>query len=168
MSTGAPPILTKLSLTQDIPRTNASADRNAWGDAPYPPCPTPTPEELRSIEVLVNSLFSIALALGLPGSALTLVTIRKSLVPTPFKIYLCILSFSDFISLVLSSLVTYKSRDHDSLDLQTMVTIALSAIIFLSFSHWTLALICMERLFPFGSQRRHAGFTEPKRFFSAL
>ena len=93
-------------------------------------CPALTPEELRQIEalakvkfILIYTVFSVALVLGLPGSIFTVITIllgsRSAVSPSrsrstvnPFTVYICTLAGSDFISLFLASFTVYKVNEY--------------------------------------------------------
>ncbi|GFS17280.1 FMRFamide receptor [Elysia marginata] len=113
-------------------------------------CPVPSNEEARHIEALcaanaivVDAIFSIALAFGLPGSVLTLITV-SSLKSTPGTRYIACLAASDFISLTLASLAMYKIAAVDNLTENEEVIMNISYS-FHFFSNWSLALICLER-----------------------
>ena len=125
-------------------------------------CPPPSPEELRQIEaldkvkvILSYTAFSVALVLGLPGSILTVITIllgsRSAVSPSrsrstvnPFTVYMCTLAASDFISLILASFTIYKLARHAPISRLEFLTMLVYRI-FQSYSHWLLALICLER-----------------------
>ena len=125
-------------------------------------CPPLTPEELRQIEVLakvkvilIYTVFSVALVLGLLGSIFTVITIllgsrsavsppRCSSTANPFTVYICTLAGSDFISLFLASLTVYEVNDNGYVSIQEIMTFLVFRI-FQSFSHWILTLICLER-----------------------
>ena len=122
-------------------------------DTSNPLCSYPsTPEELSHFQalleasvILVDVVFSIALALGLPGSVFTVITIVSSSAVSPATLYICTLAVSDLVSLILASFTAYKLTDLlVSPTQQDIVTIYLTRI-FQSFSHWLLALICLER-----------------------
>ena len=126
------------------------------------PCPPLTAEEFRWIEAVreatqiqVNIIFSIALIFGLPGSVLALITL-SSMAVSPTTRYMSFLAISDFTALLLASLIAYK--DVTDLFFTKLEYISFYVTrIFQAFSHWNLALICVERFvsvrYPFQKSR---------------
>ena len=126
------------------------------------PCPPLTAEELRrmkavneTIHIQVKIIFSIALIFGLPGSVLALVTL-SSMVVGPTTRYMSFLAISDFTALLIASLSAYKvTTDHFFTQLDYISFYV--PRIFQAFSHWNLALICVERFvsirYPFQKSR---------------
>ena len=124
-------------------------------------CPALTPEDMRQIEalakvnfILIYTVFSVALVLGLLGSIFTVITIllgsRSAVSPSrsrstvnPFTVYICTLAGSDFISLFLASFTVYKVNEYGHVPDQENIVLVFR--IFQSFSHWILTLICLER-----------------------
>ncbi|KAK3758789.1 hypothetical protein RRG08_054765 [Elysia crispata] len=126
------------------------------------PCPPLTAEEFRRIEAVreatqiqVNIIFSIALIFGLPGSVLALVTL-SSMAVSPTTRYMSFLAISDFTALLVASLIAYKDVSNLFLTQLERISIYVSRI-FQAFSHWNLALICVERFvsvrYPFQKSR---------------
>ncbi|KAK3789118.1 hypothetical protein RRG08_059976 [Elysia crispata] len=126
------------------------------------PCPPLTAEELRRIRVVdeatqiqVNIIFSIALIFGLPGSVLALV-ILSSMAVSPTTRYMSFLAISDFTALLLASLTAYKVVTDQFLTQLEYISFYATRI-FQAFSHWNLALICVERFvsvrYPFQKSR---------------
>ncbi|KAK3741888.1 hypothetical protein RRG08_065460 [Elysia crispata] len=126
------------------------------------PCPPLTAEELRRIkavdeatQIQVNIIFSIALIFGLPGSVLALVTL-SSMVVAPTTRYMSFLAISDFTALLLASLTAYKVVNGLLLTQLDYISFYVTRI-FQAFSHWNLALICVERFvsirYPFQKSR---------------
>ncbi|KAK3776545.1 hypothetical protein RRG08_015142 [Elysia crispata] len=133
--------------------------KNGNFDGPYPPL---TAEEFRRIvavikatQIQVGTIFSIALVFGLPGSVLALVTL-SSMAVSPMTRYMSFLAISDFAALLITSLSTYRIiRDLFFIQLD-YISIYVTRI-FQAFSHWNLALICVERFvsvrYPFQKSR---------------
>ena len=126
------------------------------------PCPPLTAEELRRIkavdepiQIKVNIIFSIALIFGLPGSVLALV-ILTSMAVSPTTRYMSFLAISDFTALLLASLTAYKVVTDQFLTQLEYISFYATRI-FQAFSHWNLALICVERFvsvrYPFQRSR---------------
>ncbi|KAK3758796.1 hypothetical protein RRG08_054772 [Elysia crispata] len=126
------------------------------------PCPPLTAEEFRRIKsiyeatkIQVNIIFSIALIFGLPGSVLDLVTL-PSMAVSPTTRYMSFLAISDFTALLLASLTAYKDAYDLFFTQLEHISIYVSRI-FQAFSHWNLALICVERFvsvrYPFQKSR---------------
>ncbi|KAK3789120.1 hypothetical protein RRG08_059978 [Elysia crispata] len=126
------------------------------------PCPPITVEEFRRIkavdeatEIQVNIIFSIALIFGLPGSVLALV-ILTSMAISPTTRYMSFLAISDFTALLLASLTAYKIVTEKFLTQLEYISFYATRI-FQAFSHWNLALICVERFvsvrYPFQRSR---------------
>ena len=126
------------------------------------PCPPLTAEEFRRMkavtedtQIQVNIIFSIALIFGLPGSVLALVTLSSMAVSSTTR-YMSFLAISDFTALLIASLIAYKvATDHFLTQLEYISFYV--ARIFQAFSHWNLALICVERFvsvrYPFQKSR---------------
>ncbi|GFS17274.1 thyrotropin-releasing hormone receptor [Elysia marginata] len=115
-------------------------------------CSAPSSNEIRLIEIFCTAVFVqndiivyIALALGMPGSIFALVTV-SSLKYSPGMVYLGSLAVSDFLALVFASiiLVFFKVADENESVLLKLKFIYAGRV-FQAFSHWNLALICMER-----------------------
>ncbi|GFS23526.1 FMRFamide receptor-like [Elysia marginata] len=124
-------------------------------------CPPPTPEEMRQIdavcyalEVQIDTIASVALIFGLPGSVFALITVCNMAV-NPTTLYMGCLAVSDFISLIFGIQV-YRFPDDGSLTYTEIAAIWFGRI-FQTFSHWTLALICLERFVSvrFPTQKRN-------------
>ncbi|GFR97825.1 FMRFamide receptor-like [Elysia marginata] len=114
-------------------------------------CPPPSDADIRRIKTLcaatsiqVSTVFSIALAFGLPGSVFTLVTASSLKFRSPTNLYLSSLAVSDFLALFLASLTSYKATDNSSFTDTTVIVLYVNRI-FQALSHWILALICIER-----------------------
>ena len=114
-------------------------------------CPPPTAREMRYIdslcdgtEIMMDAIFSVSLALGLPGSSLVLITVYNMPV-TPGTFYMGFLAASDFVCLMFGIDLMYKLPDDGSLGIQEVAVIWVGRI-FQTFSHWILAFMCLERL----------------------
>ncbi|GFR78499.1 growth hormone secretagogue receptor type 1 [Elysia marginata] len=117
---------------------------------PNTTCPLPSDADMRIIKSICTAartqgyvLFTVALVIGLPGSILALITMcRMPLKPS--TLYLCLLSASDFVSLVFVSFTYYETLDikrpSDWQELSKWI-----GRVFQAFSHWLLVLICVER-----------------------
>ncbi|KAK3789119.1 hypothetical protein RRG08_059977 [Elysia crispata] len=126
------------------------------------PCPPLSEEELRWIgavkegtQIQLGTIFSIALVFGLPGSVLALVTL-SSMAVSPTKRYMSFLAISDFAALLFTSWTAYRiTTDQFFIQLE-QISIYVTRI-FQAFSHWNLALICVERFvsvrYPFQKSR---------------
>ncbi|GFN74394.1 thyrotropin-releasing hormone receptor [Plakobranchus ocellatus] len=88
------------------------------------------------------AIFSIALALGLPGSVFALITVA-TMPASPSIVYMGMLAASDFLALTLASVTMYRASDQNSWPYEWFLI--WSGRIFQAFSHWMLALICLER-----------------------
>ncbi|GFN95690.1 thyrotropin-releasing hormone receptor [Plakobranchus ocellatus] len=112
-------------------------------------CPPANNDERNQIRVLCKAttiqykaIFSIALALGLPGSVFALITVA-TMPANPTIMYMGMLAASDFLSLTLASVTMYRASDRISWSYDSFVI--WSGRGFQAFSHWMLALICLER-----------------------
>ncbi|KAK3803820.1 hypothetical protein RRG08_041369 [Elysia crispata] len=125
-------------------------------------CPPLTAEVFRQIEAVkeatetqVDTIFSIALVFGLPGSVLALVTL-SSMAVSPTKRYMSFLMVSDFAALLLASWTAFRITSYQPFTKLERISIYVSRI-FQAFSHWNLALICVERFvsvrYPFQKSR---------------
>ena len=125
-------------------------------------CPPLSEEVFRRIEAVkeatetqVDTIFSIALVFGLPGSVLALVTL-SSMAVSPTKRYMSFLMISDFAALLFASWTAYKLTSYQPFTKLERISIYVSRI-FQAFSHWNLALICVERFvsvrYPFQKSR---------------
>ncbi|KAK3762220.1 hypothetical protein RRG08_057458 [Elysia crispata] len=152
-----------LNLIQtSVPKnTSVTLSPGQNGNFDYP-CPPLSEEKLRLIEALeeatkiqVDTIFSIALIFGLPGSVLALVIV-SSMAASPTTLYMSSLAMSDLATLFLASLTSYKVTNGGSLTLFDKNSIYVCRI-FQAFSHWNLALICVERFvsvrYPFQKSR---------------
>ena len=150
-----------LNQTSFPENTSVTLSPGQNGNFDYP-CPPISEEKLRLIEALeeateiqVDTIFSIALIFGLPGSVLALVIV-SSMAACPTTWYMSSLSMSDLATLFLASLTSYKVTTDSSLTLFDKNSIYVCRI-FQAFSHWNLALICVERFvsvrYPFQKSR---------------
>ncbi|KAK3781583.1 hypothetical protein RRG08_048921 [Elysia crispata] len=125
-------------------------------------CAPLTVEELRWIEAVqeatqtqMDILFSIALVFGVPGSILALVTL-SSMAVSPTKRYMSFLMVSDFAALLLASWSVYRATRGQFFTQLEQIGVYVFRI-FQAFSHWNLALICVERFvsvrYPFQKSR---------------
>ncbi|GFN74396.1 thyrotropin-releasing hormone receptor [Plakobranchus ocellatus] len=112
-------------------------------------CPHENNDESNQIRVLCKAttiqykaIFSTALALGLPGSVFALITVA-TLPASPTIVYMGMLAASDFLALTLASVTMYRATDPNGWPYDWFVI--WSGRIFQAFSHWMLALICLER-----------------------
>ena len=112
-------------------------------------CPSPTVDEMSQIDIIcwvleiqIDTIFCVALALGLPGSVLVVVTVT-SMATSPSTVYMVLLSLSDFIALF-SGLQIFKLPNMGTFTLDDMIPMWFCRV-FQAFSHWSLALICLER-----------------------
>ena len=113
-------------------------------------CPSPTMEEMKQIgivcevtELQMDTIVSLSMIFGLPGSVLALVTV-SSMTVSPPTVYMGCLAVSDFISLLFGVQV-YKLPDDGTFTYLEVVAIFWFGRIFQAFSHWTLSLMCLER-----------------------
>ncbi|GFO21654.1 C5a anaphylatoxin chemotactic receptor 1-like [Plakobranchus ocellatus] len=113
-------------------------------------CQEPAEDDILLIERICSAnktvayvLFSIALVFGLPGSILALITVSR-LPLKPSTLYIGLLAISDFLSLIGASLTYYKLLTSDPIEEWEEFSKWLGRI-FQAFSHWLLALICLER-----------------------
>ncbi|GFR73858.1 hypothetical protein ElyMa_005740200 [Elysia marginata] len=85
-------------------------------------CPVPSKEEQHTIRALcentqtmVNTVFSLALATGLPGSVLVLVVFSRMTI-RPNSLYMCTLAVSDFLYLSITSVGIYRDTAQGTRD----------------------------------------------------
>ena len=125
-------------------------------------CAPLTEEELRWIEAVkeatqtqMDIIFSIALVFGMLGSVLALVTVA-TMEFSPTNLYMSVLTFFDFFALFYTRFIVYTATKPSALQLLDPVIVYVTRI-FQAFSHWILALICVERFvsvrYPFQKSR---------------
>ncbi|GFN74387.1 growth hormone secretagogue receptor type 1-like [Plakobranchus ocellatus] len=109
-------------------------------------CPPANNDQRNQIRMLCKAtriqnyvIFSIALALGLPGSVFALITVA-TMPASPTIVYMGMLAASDFLALTLASVTMYRN----SWTYEKWFVFWCGRI-FQAFSHWMLALICLER-----------------------
>ncbi|GFR65009.1 G-protein coupled receptor [Elysia marginata] len=136
------------SIQENIYGVNTFCSRGYFADVDS--CPTPSRQELRNIRGLCsavvvqnNIILYVALALGVPGSVFTLITV-SSLKYSPAMVYLGSLAASDLLALFVSSLAYHRTVAKAYLTDREVLTMYIARI-FQALSHWILALICLER-----------------------
>ncbi|RUS82023.1 hypothetical protein EGW08_010214, partial [Elysia chlorotica] len=87
-------------------------------------------------------IFSLALAFGIPGSVLVVVTVT-SITINPSTVYMAVLSISNSIALI-TGVQIFKMPNVGKFTIDDMIPMWLCRL-FQTFSQWTLALICAER-----------------------
>ena len=112
-------------------------------------CPWPTVEEMQqidawceSLEIQMDTIYCISLAFGLPGSILVVVTV-SSMSVNPSTLYMKVLAVSDFLALLLGAQI-FKMPNEGTFTIEDMRPMWLCRV-FQAFSHWILALTCLER-----------------------